>query len=121
MLGTLSLALWLIGFYLVLKYRVHIHVNIANAPIQKAHARCKLGTASNNPRGAPSSKTKHGTESGSGRIVAMDEHARAVSEIASALANLGCSKDKARQIASRVCSQPGSFDDLLRAAIREAA
>ena len=106
MLVTLSFALWLIGLFLVLKYRVHIHVNIETKP--RVHPISKI------PQKSPASQSQSDNER-------TPEVQQAHKEIETALAGLGCKKAKARQIAKRVCSQPGSFDDLLRAAIREAA
>ena len=105
MLATLSLFLWSVGLFLVLKYRVHITIHVSTksnrrgvvAPIDTARSRPS-------PNQQPA-KTGQGQER----------------EIVSALVNLGCSKERARQVAQKVCAQPGSFDELLRAAIREAA
>ena len=119
MLGTLSLALWLIGFYLVLKYRVHIHVNITNSGDRRVKAgrnsrysdRAEAGLCDVRPVVRREARDTVSVLVGSGQSA----------DIASALANLGYPKAKASEVAKRVCSQPGSFDELLRAAIREAA
>jgi hypothetical protein len=43
------------------------------------------------------------------------------SDIQSALVNLGVPRPRALQVAKKVCGKPGSFDERLREAIREAA
>jgi len=118
MISTLSLFLWLIGLFLVLKYRVHIHVNIStdNVTNKRRPLSPKMATP-----GSGSELVASGTlqeKRCDDGCEAIDGHG---AEIASALEGLGCKKEKARQIAKGVCSQPGTFDDQLRAAIREAA
>jgi hypothetical protein len=116
MLATLSLLLWLIGFYLVLKYRVHIHVNIET---DGSYVRRRRHVS----RGSARQSFVVGQEAGESPVPAevSSDRASTQAEVAAALSALGCQKAKAKTIASRVCSQPGSFDELLRRAIREAA
>jgi len=118
MLATLALVLWIIGFYLVLKYRVHIHVNIETGDLSRA----KRNRRDHRPG---RSATRNDALYGSGLAVVRGSVVEAVaadssSEIFATLVGLGCRKPRARQIAKVVCSQPGSFDELLRRAINEA-
>ena len=140
MISTLALCLWLIGFYLVLKYRVHIHVNITSTartsfPVTNramGHTRnrdsvCSTCLGCLQAGGKKQEPATDGSESGLVRVpqsrppLTGSAALPFSSEIQSALVNLGCKKDKARAIVTRVCSQPGSFDELLRRAIQEAA
>ena len=133
MLVTLSLALWLIGLFLVLKYRVHIHVNIET---KRAKSDGRLSGSSGFTVSEESGRSPAVRNAAAVHVVpaprgkeylaatgadTKPDSANDRREVESALVGLGCSKAKARQIAARVCSQPGSFDELLRAAIREAA
>ena len=131
MLATLSLLLWLIGLLLVLKYRVHIHVNIETN--QRKSSLRGLAVLPK-PDGADAERRLHAIDGarvargpadpqGSRKASGEDQgcNRQEIAEIAAALIALGCKKAKAQKIAARVCSQPGSFDELLRAAIREAA
>jgi RuvA, C-terminal domain len=119
MIATLSLFLWLIGLYVILKYRVHIHVNITTKTNAGDRKKGRPGFA-----GHPGAAAQTG-EDGKPKVQAIGgvpEDLRGhQGEIIEALVSLGCPKAKARQVAEKVCSQPGSFDELLRAAIREAA
>ena len=126
MLVTLSLALWLIGLFLVLKYRVHIHVTYREADARgfdrKGHSRAKgRDHASIRAIDGPNQSRRPEVAARAGHASSSSGGLDNASELYEALVGLGCSKPKARQIAKRVCSQPGSFDELLRAAIREAA
>jgi RuvA, C-terminal domain len=118
MIATLSLFLWLIGFYLVLKYRVHIHVNI-DFGAQRTRSKDSSGSAGNSS--GDRSRILDDTRS-KGIPVPIKTHQDAVrSDVVSALIGLGCQKAKARKVAQSVCAQPGrSFDELLRKAIQKA-
>lgn len=93
----------------ILKYRVHIHVNIDSRPTrsQRAVVRipAKVGAAAINARARAIRK---GPDS-------------PCDEIASALVNLGCKPAEARAAAKRAVDQgPGEFEEILRRAIQEA-
>ena len=85
--------------YLVVRYRIHIHVSYApaqstsNAPSQP----CK-----------PSPQRKQNEENSE-------------KEIAAALVALGCKASRAKGIAATVCPAGGDFENMLRRAIQEVA
>jgi RuvA, C-terminal domain len=117
MLATIALFLWIIGFYLVAKYRIHIHVHIESRIRQEDRRDSRADRRIHRTMGAALSgeQIPKGAETVDRAMVAN------VSDVREALVGLGCSKAKARQIAEKVCAQPGTFDELLRMAIREAA
>lgn len=114
--------------FFVLKYRVHIHVNIETSGKRRGspHHRAKPGNA---PAGQAAIHALPGSDSGSAdgprkRQSQPDSIAGSrppTADIISALVNLGCSKSEARAAAKRAVEQgPGAFEDLLRRAIQEA-
>ena len=111
MLATISILLWIIGFCLVIRYRVHIHVTYSNHT-DAAHI------AGGRKKVARSVAVEAGKPAGDPDVPDVPAHRQ---ELEEALTGLGCKRLKARQIAEKVASQGGDFDSMLRAAIREAA
>jgi hypothetical protein len=117
MIATLSLFLWVAGFYLVIRYRVHIHVTYSNhadaAPVRSRRGKAARSVAPASPVVPDDSEV--GKPAGDPDVPAHRH------ELEQALTGLGCKKLKARQVAEKVASQGGDFDSMLRTAIREAA
>jgi hypothetical protein len=123
MLATIALFVWGITVYVIVRYRVHINISIS--------AKSSRGRVANPlaPRQAERTPTLAAnlrsvsakTGLGSGGVASFDAPLPFEADLCSALVNMQCPKPKARAIAARVVRQGGTFDEMLRAAIQEAA
>jgi hypothetical protein len=102
--------------FFILKYRIHIHVTYQSSSRGSSRPRVKAGNVSSiHPAKGLRGREPRGADS----LSAGDDLPR--KEIQSALVNLGVERKRASEVAERVCGKPGSFDERLREAIREAA
>jgi hypothetical protein len=103
--------------YFILKYRVHINIEITSS--RGPRPRVKAGNVSS----IHPSRKSQGTESHGASLARRRTGEDPSLEITSALVNLGSSKAEARAAAKRAIAKlpDAPFDVVLRAAIQEAA
>ena len=104
--------------FALLRKRIHIHVHY------KSHGESRKGRRSHGvskghkllPQFASGQGKPGPVNLGGGKQAPVER------DLASALINLGCNKEKARAVAQKVANeQHGQFTELLRVAIKEAA